>query len=103
MLENNYLQSHETSYFILLLENGLDINEKNIVGTTPLLCAVKKVKKEYISILLENGADANETDNLENNAFYYAVAEQSSFEMYDLLAAATTASSVSSSFIASAA
>ncbi|MFH6992965.1 ankyrin repeat domain-containing protein [Flavobacterium sp. FlaQc-48] len=79
------------AYIDLLLENGLDLNEKNIVGTTPLLCAVKKVKKEYIPILLENGADANETDNLENNAFYYAVAEQSSYEMYDLLAAAFTA------------
>ncbi|MDA6068075.1 hypothetical protein NJT12_00460 [Flavobacterium sp. AC] len=78
------------AYIRLLVENGLDINEKNIVGTTALLCAVKKVKKEYIALLLDNGADANETDNLENNAFYYAVAEQSSYEMYDLLAAACT-------------
>jgi ankyrin repeat protein len=79
------------AYIGLLLESGLDINEKNIVGTTPLICAVKKLKKEYISILLDNGADANETDNLDNNAFYYAVAEQSSYEMYDLLASTSTA------------
>jgi uncharacterized protein len=79
------------AYIHLLLENSLDINEKNIVGTTPLLCAVKRSKPEYIPTLLDNGADANETDNLENNAFYYAVAEQSSYEMYDLLAGSATA------------
>lgn len=79
------------AYIHLLLKNGLDINEKNIVGTTPLLCAVKRSKPEYIPTLLDNGADANETDNLENNAFYYAVAEQSSYEMYDLLAGSATA------------
>lgn len=73
-------------YITILLENGVDINEKNIVGTTPLICAVKRSQKELIPFLLENGADANETDNLNNTAFYYAVAEQFSFEMYDALA-----------------
>lgn len=73
-------------YIMLLLENGVDINEKNIVGTTPLLCAVKRNRKELISFLIENGADPNDTDNLNNTAFYYAVAEQFSFDMYDALA-----------------
>ncbi|PAM95821.1 hypothetical protein B4N84_04550 [Flavobacterium sp. IR1] len=72
-------------YIALLLENGVDINEKNIVGTTPLLCAVKRNKKEILSFLLENGADPNETDNQNNTAFYYAVAEQFSYDMYDAL------------------
>lgn len=73
-------------YIALLLDNGVDINEKNIVGTTPLLCAVKRNRKELISFLLENGADPNETDNQNNTAFYYAVAEQFSYDMYDALA-----------------
>ncbi|OXA94783.1 ankyrin repeat domain-containing protein [Flavobacterium hercynium] len=73
-------------YISLLLDNGVDINEKNIVGTTPLLCAVKRNRKELISFLLENGADPNETDNQNNTAFYYAVAEQFSYDMYDALA-----------------
>lgn len=73
-------------YITILLENGVDINEKNIVGTTPLMCAVKRSKKEFVPFLLENGADANETDNLNNTAFYYAVAEQFSLDMYDALA-----------------
>lgn len=73
-------------YIAILLDNGIDINEKNIVGTTPLICAIKRNKKDFIPFLLENGADANETDNLNNTAFYYAVAEQFSFDMYDALA-----------------
>jgi len=73
-------------YIKLLLENGVDINEKNIVGTTPLISAVKRNKKELIPFLLENGADPNETDNQNNTAFYYAVAEQFSYDMYDSLA-----------------
>ena len=89
---NTYgLETEKTKdYISLLIENGVDINEKNIVGTTPLMCAVKKSKKELLPFLLENGADANETDNPNNTAFYYAVAEQCSYEMYDLLAAAAT-------------
>ena len=73
-------------YIAILLDNGIDINEKNIVGTTPLICAIKRSKKDFIPFLIENGADANETDNLNNTAFYYAVAEQFSFDMYDALA-----------------
>ncbi|KQO29700.1 hypothetical protein ASF10_04105 [Flavobacterium sp. Leaf82] len=73
-------------YIAILLDNGIDINEKNIVGTTPLICAIKRSKKDFVPFLLENGADANETDNLNNTAFYYAVAEQFSFDMYDALA-----------------
>ncbi|MDQ6528692.1 ankyrin repeat domain-containing protein [Flavobacterium sp. LHD-85] len=72
-------------YITTLINNGVDINGKNIVGTTPLMCAVKRNRKELLPFLLENGADPNETDNLNNTAFYYAVAEQFSFEMYDAL------------------
>jgi ankyrin repeat protein len=78
-------------YIKILLENGVDINEKNVVGTTPLMYAVKRNKKEYIPLLLENGADPNETDNLQNSSFYYAVGEQFSIAMYELLAASSSA------------
>ncbi|WDF63399.1 ankyrin repeat domain-containing protein [Flavobacterium sp. KACC 22763] len=73
-------------YITILLNNGVDINEKNIVGTTPLMCAVKRTRKELLPFLLENGADSSETDNQNNTAFYYAVAEQHSYDMYDALA-----------------
>ena len=88
---NNMLDKEKgKEYISLLLENGVDINEKNIVGTTPLISSVKTNKPEYLTLLLENGADANETDNQDNNAFYYAVAEQRSFKMYEVLAAAAS-------------
>lgn len=77
-------------YIKLLLESGVDINEKNIVGATPLISAVKRNKKELILFLLENGADPNETDNQDNTAFYYAVAEQFSYDMYDALASVSS-------------
>ncbi|MCD0464481.1 ankyrin repeat domain-containing protein [Flavobacterium sp. ENC] len=78
-------------YIKILLENGVDINEKNVVGTTPLMYAVKRNKKEYIPLLLENGAEPNETDNQQNSSFYYAVGEQFSIPMYELLAASSSA------------
>ncbi|KAF2332123.1 ankyrin repeat domain-containing protein [Flavobacterium nitrogenifigens] len=77
-------------YITILIDNGVDINEKNIVGTTPLMCAVKRNRKELLPFLLENGADANETDNQNNTAFYYAVAEQFSYDMYDALASVSS-------------
>ncbi|KIQ23162.1 ankyrin [Flavobacterium sp. MEB061] len=89
---NTYgLETEKTKEYIsILTENGVDINEKNIVGTTPLMCAVKRARKDILPFLLENGADPNETDNLNNTAFYYAVAEQFSYEMYDALAAVSS-------------
>lgn len=90
---NNYSLNAEKGqeYIKILLENGVDINDKNVVGTTPLMYAVKRNKKEYIPLLLENGADPNETDNQENSAFYYAVGEQFSIPMYELLAESSSA------------
>lgn len=89
---NTYgLETEKTKEYIsILTENGVDINEKNIVGTTPLMCAVKRTRKDILPFLLENGADPNKTDNLNNTAFYYAVAEQFSYEMYDALAAVSS-------------
>ncbi|MCR4033093.1 MULTISPECIES: ankyrin repeat domain-containing protein [Flavobacterium] len=78
-------------YISILINNGVDINEKNIVGTTPLICAVKRNQKDVLPFLLENGADPNETDNQENSSFYYAAAEQFSFPMYELLAESSSA------------
>ncbi len=90
---NNYSLNAEKGkeYIKTLLENGVDINEKNVVGTTPLMYAVKRNKKEYIPLLLENGADPNEKDNQENSSFYYAAGEQFSMPMYELLAESSSA------------
>ncbi|GIQ57259.1 hypothetical protein Flavo103_03950 [Flavobacterium collinsii] len=79
---NEYRLSSETGmhYLEILTREGVDINQKNIAGVTPLMLAAKKRKESYLEILLQNGASANEQDNNGNNTFYYAVNEQSDYE-----------------------
>lgn len=72
-------------YINILLNEGVDINEGNIVQETPLIIAVKFNKKNLIGYLLENGADPNHTDRDGNSAFFYAVAHAQSENMYDAL------------------
>jgi uncharacterized protein len=75
------------AYIKLLLDNGVDPNEKDITGATPLLLAVQGYKRELIPILLENGANANDQDNEGNSSFFYAVCRQMDGELYDILSA----------------
>jgi ankyrin repeat protein len=79
---NEYRLSSETgmNYLEILTREGVDINQKNIAGVTPLMLAAKKRKESYLEILLQNGASANEQDNNGNNTFYYAVNEQFDYE-----------------------
>lgn len=73
------------AYIQLLLDNGVDVNHRNVVGTTPLMIAVQRGKKEYLDLLLQNGADPNEQDKKGNSAFYYAVVEQQNRSVYNKL------------------
>lgn len=72
-------------YIDILINEGLDINEGNIVQETPLITAIKFNKKNLIAHLLENGADPNQTDQEGNSAFFYAVAHSQSENIYDTL------------------
>ncbi|MVT09105.1 ankyrin repeat domain-containing protein [Chitinophaga tropicalis] len=63
-------------YFAFLLEQGLDVNEGNIVGDTPLHFAINKNKKQYIDFLLQNGADLNQPDRNGETPFYAALVHQ---------------------------
>lgn len=73
------------TYIELLLTAGVDVSHRNVVGTTPLILAVQRGKKDYLDLLLQHGADPNEQDNKGNSAFYYAVVEQQSKSVYDKL------------------
>lgn len=73
------------AYIETLLSNGVDVNHRNIMGTTPLMLAVQRGKKNYLDLLLQHGADPNEQDNKGNSAFYYAVVEQQNRSVYDKL------------------
>ncbi|WP_025144584.1 ankyrin repeat domain-containing protein [Pedobacter jeongneungensis] len=72
-------------YIDILINEGIDINEGNIVQETPLITAIKFNKKNLIAHLLENGADPNQTDREGNSAFFYAVAHSQSENIYDTL------------------
>lgn len=72
-------------YIDILINDGVDINEGNIVQETPLIIAIKFNKKNLIGYLLEKGADPNHTDRDGNSAFFYAVAHAQSESMYDIL------------------
>ncbi|WP_293789361.1 ankyrin repeat domain-containing protein [uncultured Pedobacter sp.] len=72
-------------YIDILLNEGIDINEGNIIQETPLIIAVKFNRKNLIEHLLEKGADPNHTDHDGNSAFFYAVAHTQSENMYDTL------------------
>ncbi|RXK85326.1 ankyrin repeat domain-containing protein [Filimonas effusa] len=73
------------AYIELLLSNGVDVNHRNVVGTTPLMLAIQRGKKNYLDLLLQHGADPNEQDNKGNSAYYYAVVEQQNKAVYDKL------------------
>ncbi len=72
-------------YIDILMNEGVDINEGNVVQETPLITAIKFNKKDLIAHLLENGADPNHTDRDGNSAFFYAVAHLQSEKIYDTL------------------
>ena len=72
-------------YIDILLNEGVDINEGNVVQETPLITAIKFNKKNLIAHLLENGADPNHTDRDGNSAFFYAVAHSQSENIYNTL------------------
>ncbi|MGN8059313.1 ankyrin repeat domain-containing protein [Pedobacter sp. 22163] len=72
-------------YIDILLNEGVDINEGNVVQESPLITAIKFNKKNLIAHLLENGADPNHTDRDGNSAFFYAVAHSQSENIYDTM------------------
>ncbi|KLT66536.1 ankyrin repeat domain-containing protein [Pedobacter sp. BMA] len=89
-LNETELTSLRASYVNFLISQGLDINEGNIVGETPLISAIKSNKKDLIDHLLESGADPNHTDKQGNSAFFYAVAHLQSEKLYEALRAHAT-------------
>ena len=70
----------------LLIEEGLDIDQQNIVGKTALIIAVERNKTAIIDFLLQNGAQVNLVDKSGNSAFYYAVVNMLNLDLYSLLA-----------------
>lgn len=74
--EYNIREEKGLEYFSFLIEQGLDPNDGNVVGETPLHLAISKNKKSYIEFLLQHGADLNQTNREGETPFYAAVVHQ---------------------------
>ena len=85
---NTYNPDVEKSvaYIDLLITEGLDVNAPNIVHKTPLMAAIQNNKKHFLDVLLNNGANPNHADKEGKTAFFNAVVDQQSYDLYNKLA-----------------
>lgn len=83
--ENMLNKQRGAAYINLLISEGVNINDKDIIAESPLMIATKGHQKEYMEILLQNGADANEQDKDGNSPFFIAIVYQQDLEIYRLL------------------
>lgn len=70
------------SYVQFLIEEGLDVNAKDIVGKTPLIEAIEFNKPAYLDLLLQNGADPNHQDQSGESAFFWTIVHKADLKSY---------------------
>lgn len=84
--QNSRIKTEKTlSYLHYLIEQGVEIDAKNIAGNTPLLLALERHKEDLIPFLLEAGANCNEQNNNGWTAFYIATVHLMDLELYQKL------------------
>lgn len=70
----------------LLIDQGVEVDAKDITGTTPLLSAVKTGEPvELVDLLVQHGANPNEQDNGGLSPFFAAVCWQRNQALYETL------------------
>ncbi|WP_437921853.1 ankyrin repeat domain-containing protein [Sphingobacterium sp. LRF_L2] len=74
-------------YVKLLLAEGLDIQDRNIVKKTALHMAIESNKKQLLDLLLEQGSSPNDQDAEGNSAFFYAIVHKLDLDIYNKLSA----------------
>ena len=67
-----------------LLRSGVDVNERNVSGTTALIKALRNKQIEIARLLIENGANINLVDRSANTPLLMAVLVNS-VDVIDLL------------------
>ena len=55
----------------LLLKSGIDVNDRDSEGRTPLMYALGSYNPQLIKLLIKNGADVNITDNKGRTALFF--------------------------------
>lgn len=69
----NAIVKHQTNMIRSLLRVGIDLNTRNIEGTTPLMAAAEYGAEDITRILLENGANKTALNNDNESAYDIAV------------------------------
>ncbi|HED36389.1 MAG TPA: ankyrin repeat domain-containing protein [Gammaproteobacteria bacterium] len=69
----NAIIKHQTNMIRSLLRVGIDLNTRNIEGTTPLMAAAEYGVEDITRILLENGASTTALNNDNESAYDIAV------------------------------
>jgi uncharacterized protein len=88
VVNNNRVSAEKRfAYLSILVEQGIDINEPNVEGTTALHLAVRRHKKEFIQPLLDYGADPTIADKKNETPFYTAIVDLNDGETYKQLSA----------------
>ena len=85
--KNIMFQASEWGYMgivKLLLMNGINIDEKDNYGETPLMKAVYRGRSELVELLLRAGADVNAYYNRYNTALDYAEQKNDEHVIYIL-------------------
>ncbi|MBT1687618.1 ankyrin repeat domain-containing protein [Dawidia soli] len=81
----------QLAYVEMLIQEGVDVNETNVVKQTALHIAVERDKRHLIDVLLQHGAQPNEPDKSGNTAFFYALAHKFDRVVYEKLSGHTPA------------
>ncbi|MXN91251.1 hypothetical protein GR160_08415 [Flavobacterium sp. Sd200] len=74
-----------SQYAQILIDNGVDVNARNIVGETPLMAAISRNQIKLAEVLLQNGASTNEQNKQGETPYYLAVVNLLSLPFYELL------------------
>jgi len=72
-LTSGFYQNRRENSIEKLINNGIDINKRNIYGKTPLMRASELYDFSILKVLIKNGADVNLQDNNGDTTLFYVV------------------------------
>ena len=77
LLHHAIMKNCELKIIQFLLDQGVDINARDIAGRAVIHRAAEKNKTEYLEYLTNKGADINDRDNTSNSTLHFAVLHNS--------------------------